>query len=114
LAASPQGGEYGCWVGGGSFTEVFSSQARAVARTPDAPYSPNTSHNSRRHESSPALHRPRQARASRAWAAAGAQGAAYGGWEGARTNAGGVLRAHDGKLWINVPGQTTLVFRQEA
>ena len=24
-----QGGEYGCWVGSGSFTEVFSSQARA-------------------------------------------------------------------------------------
>ena len=24
-----QGGEYGCWVGSGSFTEIFSSQARA-------------------------------------------------------------------------------------
>jgi hypothetical protein len=44
----------------------------------------------------------------------GAQDAAYGGWEGARTNAEGVLHSHDGKLWINMPGQTTLVFRQEA
>lgn len=41
------------------------------------------------------------------------QDAAYGGWEGVRTNAEGVLHAHDGKLWINVPGQTTLVFKQE-
>ncbi|KAK9822655.1 hypothetical protein WJX81_004831 [Elliptochloris bilobata] len=65
--SSFQGGEYGCWVGGGSFTEVFSSQD-----------------------------------------------AAYGGWEGVRTNAGGVLHSHDSKLWINLPGQTTLVFKQEA
>ena len=28
--AHAQGGEYGCWVGSGSFTEVFSSQARAA------------------------------------------------------------------------------------
>ena len=41
------------------------------------------------------------------------QDAAYGGWDGARTNAEGILHSHDGKLWINLPGQTTLVFKQE-
>ena len=42
------------------------------------------------------------------------QDAAYGGWEGVRTNIEGVLHSHDGKLWVNLPGQTTLVFTQEA
>ena len=42
------------------------------------------------------------------------QDAAYGGWEGMRTNTEGVLHSHDGKLWVNLPGQTTLVFQQEA
>jgi len=59
-----QSGEYGVWVGGGRFEQVYCSSD-----------------------------------------------AAYGGWEAARSNEG-ELNAVDGKLWINVPSQTTLVFRQ--
>jgi 1,4-alpha-glucan branching enzyme len=60
-----QAREYGVWVGGGNFEQVYcSSEAR------------------------------------------------YGGWEGTKSNEGGVLNSVDGKLWINLAGQTTLVFKQ--
>jgi len=60
-----QKGEYGVWVGGGSFEEVFSSQDER-----------------------------------------------FGGWEGVKSNAGETKPSYDGKLWINLPGQCTLVFKQ--
>jgi len=60
-----QEGNYGCWVGGGSFNEVYSS------------------------------HDP-----------------AFGGWDGVMTNGGETKHSHDGKLWLNLPGQCTLIFEQ--
>lgn len=60
-----QGGDYGVWVGGGTFEEIFCSQ------TPE-----------------------------------------LGGWEGTVSNAGEPKPSHDGKLWINLPPQCTLVFKQ--
>ena len=63
-------GQYGAYVGGGDFEEVFAS-------------------------------------------CDGRWGVHPGGAAASVTNAGrGVLRAHDGKLYINLPGQTTLVFKQ--
>lgn len=60
-------GDYGAWVGGGSFRRVFSSQdpkyggcGEAVEDTPD----------------------------------------------------GEVLPSYDGKLWLSIPGQSTLLFEQ--
>jgi hypothetical protein len=61
----PQTGDYGCWVGGGRFEEIYSSHA------PE-----------------------------------------FGGWEGALTNGGGVKETYDGKMWMNLPGQCCLIYRQ--
>ena len=36
----------------------------------------------------------------------------FGGWEGVRTNGGGPKLLYDGKLWLNLPGQCTLMFQQ--
>ena len=36
----------------------------------------------------------------------------YGGWEGLKDNSGEIKHSHDGRLWLNLPGQCTLVFRQ--
>mmetsp|Transcript_3793 Transcript_3793/g.10743 ORF Transcript_3793/g.10743 Transcript_3793/m.10743 type:complete len:283 (-) Transcript_3793:353-1201(-) len=60
-----QEGNYGCWVGGGDFQQVYSSQD-----------------------------------------------VAYGGWDGAKTNDAGITKSYDGKLWLNLPGQCTLIFAQ--
>lgn len=37
---------------------------------------------------------------------------AFGGWDGVKTNDGRPMVSHEGKLWLNLPGQSTLVFRQ--
>jgi hypothetical protein len=60
-----QSGDYGCWVGGGTFEEVYNS------------------------------HDPE-----------------FGGWDGVKTNGGGPKPSYDGKLWLNLPGQCTLIFQQ--
>jgi 1,4-alpha-glucan branching enzyme len=56
--------DYGAWVGGGNFQEVFNCQA-----------------------------------------------AEYGGCADWKTNKG-ILKSHEGKLWLNIPGQCTLVFKE--
>ena len=61
-----QANDYGCWVGGGTFIQLYSS------------------------------HDP-----------------AFGGWDGVKTNDGGALLvSQDGKLWLNLPGQCTLIIKQ--
>jgi 1,4-alpha-glucan branching enzyme len=62
--SSFQEGQYGCWVGGGSFEEIYSS------------------------------HDP-----------------VFGGWD-VKTNGGGVKHSHEGKLYLNVPPQCCLIFKQ--
>lgn len=59
------GGDYGAWVGGGSFRRIFSSQA-----------------------------------------------AAYGGSEPEEAGGDEIVHSHDGKLWLAIPGQSTLVFEE--
>ena len=38
------------------------------------------------------------------------QDVAYGGWEGWKSNKGRVVNVHEGKAWISIPEQCTLVF----
>jgi 1,4-alpha-glucan branching enzyme len=62
--SSWQTNNYGAWVGGGTFREVFNCQD-----------------------------------------------VKYGGWDGWVHNVG-QLSSHDGKLWLNIPGQCTMFFLQ--
>ena len=36
----------------------------------------------------------------------------FGGWGELRTNVGGTVNTHDGKMYISLPQQCTLVFEQ--
>ena len=129
-----QGGEYGCWVGGGSFTQVFSSQVRPqeAALMLGIPHVHGWRWMRLLLVLGACLEMCARKSCTRKVCCGGRpcnkiywkfvfkdscpgceQDAAYGGWDGARTNAEGILHSHDGKLWINLPGQTTLVFKQE-
>jgi hypothetical protein len=43
-----------------------------------------------------------------------AQAPEFGGWHELKTNAGRTVDTHEGFMWINLPGQCTLVFEQTA
>ena len=62
--SSFQEGQYGCWVGGGSFEEIYNS------------------------------HDPK-----------------FGGWD-VKANGDGIKHAHEGKLYLNVPPESCLIFKQ--
>ena len=63
--SSWQEGQYGVWVDGGSFRQVYCSADPQ-----------------------------------------------FGGWEGVKSNGDGLLHSPDGKLYINLPAQATLIFKQ--